>query len=139
MITLAEAQIVGCYVMALLAFALFPLTLRRLHGASRVSGMLLCAGSLLLSLQFAIQHIFRFHDYNDALGWLINLGCFMLVSYLFNIGLLYLMRNGRVSHCEWLLAPVTCAACATVTTVVIIATEATVTPPPTYTPMRSHL
>lgn len=106
MIIISEAQVTGGVLMALLAIMLFSITCRRLRGVPRVSAWLMGAGCALASLQFLLQHTFRFHDVDPTLGLTVNLALFMPTSYLVYLSLLQLMRGGHLKRWEVWTAPV---------------------------------
>ena len=101
-----DVQLIGLYVMAMLAVAQFALSINRLHGVTKTSALLMGTGSLLLSIHFAIQCDYHFHEFSTELGALVNLSFCMICSYFYNTSLLYLMRQGHLNRLEWWLAPV---------------------------------
>ena len=106
MIPIFDVQLIGLYVMAMLAVAQFALSINRLHGVTKTSALLMGTGSLLLSIHFAIQCDYHFHEFSTELGALVNLSFCMICSYFYNTSLLYLMRQGHLNRLEWWLAPV---------------------------------
>lgn len=112
-----EAQAAGYIIGLVLAVALFALTFRRLHGVAKTSARILSMAVFFIAMHFGLQRLFRFHYYDPSLGYMVNLIFSMLGIYLLFIGLIYLLRQGRVMRRQWLPIAVVWLAC-----VVLLAT-----------------
>ena len=110
MITIEEMQFGGLLTMVMLTLMLVLCVPRRSkhHAGFGCGRWLMAAGTLLVAVQFALQHIggFRHMGVSQAVLW--NLLFFLPAGVLINIAVLYIQRRGNVSRRGWLWGGAAC-------------------------------
>ena len=110
MITIEEMQFGGLLTMVMLTLMLVLCVPRRSkhHAGFGCGRWLMAAGTLLVAVQFALQHIggFRHMGVSQAVLW--NLLFFLPAGVLINIAVLYIQRRGNVSRRGWLWGGAVC-------------------------------
>jgi AraC-like DNA-binding protein len=103
MITLGEMQISGMLTMVMLALILLLRVPRRAynHQGFATARWLMVCGTLLIALQFLLQHEMGLRQMGITQAVLVNLLFFMPASLFIGMAVLYVQRQGRVSRREW--------------------------------------
>lgn len=98
-----ETQYGGMLTMALLTLTLaFLLPMRTALGTVFSRARWLMAGSIsLLFVQFLLQYTLHFRAMGITQGVFVNLLFFVPCAWQLSLGVLYLLRNGRVTKREW--------------------------------------
>ena len=106
--TISEYQFGVTLLMGLLTiiqFLILPIKNER-HAVFENARWLLTGGTLLLTIHFFLQYWLGYRSHGEITkSVFLNLLFFMPTSWLFNVSMLYLLRNGRLHLWEWLAGP----------------------------------
>ena len=110
MITTGEMQVSGMLAMTILAMMLAvrvpPRAMR--HAGFARARWLLVGGTLLIALQFFVQHQMGLRQMGVTQAVFLNLLLFMPAALFINMAILNVQRRGRVSLKEWTVGVVAC-------------------------------
>ena len=111
MITIGEMQISGMLTMIMLSAMLSAcIPNRSAHRSSFARARwMMAAGTGLIAVQFLLQHIFGFRQMGVTQAVCCNLLFFTPASLLCSMAVLYVQRQGRIGHRQWLTAGGICA------------------------------
>ena len=110
MMTTGEMQVSGMLAMTILAMMLVvrvpPRAMR--HAGFARARWLLVSGTLLIAVQFFVQHQMGLRQMGVTQAVLLNLLLFMPAALFINMAILNVQRQGRVSPKEWMVGVLAC-------------------------------